>query len=168
MKCVHIYILFCMSSVPPWIVKSSTGTDDATWPMWVSSSSGRPVDGQLILLGWPSRVKKPAHQTRWMCCKIHQQMKQQQNACFFFFLDYHHKVWYILQLILNCQTVRWPQKDAPRDKCVKIFFFLGLINHFNLKKKKGNSTNLFACYRSYCEWIIHVCFIYLFIFILTS
>ncbi len=66
MKCVHIYVLFFRSSAPPWIVKSSTGTDDATCPMWDSSSSDRPVDGQLILLGWPSRVKKPAHQTQWL------------------------------------------------------------------------------------------------------
>lgn len=29
--------------------------------MWVSSSSVRPVDGQVRLLGWPSRLKKPTH-----------------------------------------------------------------------------------------------------------
>lgn len=46
---------------PPWMVKSSTGTEEATCPMWVSSSSVRPVDGQVRLLGWPSRLKKPTH-----------------------------------------------------------------------------------------------------------
>lgn len=46
--------------LPPWMVKSSTGTELATWPMCVKSSSFRPVEGQVMLRGWPSRVKKPA------------------------------------------------------------------------------------------------------------
>jgi len=45
---------------PPWMVKSSTGTDEATPPMWFRFSSVRPVEGQLMDFGCPSRVKKPA------------------------------------------------------------------------------------------------------------
>lgn len=46
--------------LPPWMVKSFSGTDDATLPMWQSCSSVMPVDSQLILLGSPSRVKNSA------------------------------------------------------------------------------------------------------------
>lgn len=49
---------------PPWAEKSGTGTEAATFPMWLSSSSLMPVDGQLIVLGWPSRVKKPKYSDR--------------------------------------------------------------------------------------------------------
>lgn len=41
------------------MVKSSTGTEEATCPMWVRFSSVRPVEGQLMDFGCPSRVKKP-------------------------------------------------------------------------------------------------------------
>ncbi len=36
---------------PPWMVKSSTGTDEATCPMWFRFSSVRPVEGQLMDFG---------------------------------------------------------------------------------------------------------------------
>ncbi len=45
-------------TVPPCIVKSSTGTEAAIFPIWLSSSSLMPVGGQFILLGCPSSVKK--------------------------------------------------------------------------------------------------------------
>ena len=41
------------------MVKFSTGTELATFPMCVRMSSVRPVGGQVMLLGCPSRVKKP-------------------------------------------------------------------------------------------------------------
>lgn len=45
--------------LPPWMVKFSTGTELATFPMCVRTSSVKPVEGQDMLLGCPSRVKKP-------------------------------------------------------------------------------------------------------------
>ena len=48
------------TAVPPCIVKSSSGTDAAMFPICPSSSSLIPVEGQLRDLGCPSRVKKPA------------------------------------------------------------------------------------------------------------
>lgn len=47
-------------TAPPCMVKSSTGTEAAMFPMWLSSSSLMPVGGQLIVLGCPSSVKKSA------------------------------------------------------------------------------------------------------------
>lgn len=44
---------------PVWILKSSRGTELATLPMWVSTSSGIPVAGHVMLLGSPSTLKKP-------------------------------------------------------------------------------------------------------------
>lgn len=41
------------------MVKSSTGTEEATCPIWFRFSSVRPVEGQLMDFGCPSRVKKP-------------------------------------------------------------------------------------------------------------
>lgn len=57
---------------PPWMVKFSTGTELATFPMWVKMSSSRPVEGQVMLLGCPSRVKKPGQGESSQClmCKI--------------------------------------------------------------------------------------------------
>lgn len=52
--------------LPPWMVKFSTGTELATFPMWAKTSSSRPVEGQDMLLGCPSRVKKPKRtETGW-------------------------------------------------------------------------------------------------------
>lgn len=47
------------ASLPPWMVKFSTGTELATFPMCVRTSSVKPVEGQDMLRGCPSRVKKP-------------------------------------------------------------------------------------------------------------
>ena len=46
--------------VPPCIVKSSTGTEEAMFPICLSSSSLMPVGGLCIVLGCPSRLKKSA------------------------------------------------------------------------------------------------------------
>jgi len=69
---------------PPCIVKSSTGTEAAMFPMWLSSSSLMPVEGQIIDLGWPSRVKKPKHaHTKRHCKHVTQQLNESALFCFF-------------------------------------------------------------------------------------
>lgn len=54
----------CTATSPVWILKSSRGTELATLPMWVSTSSGTPVGGQVMLLGSPSTLKKPEGRVR--------------------------------------------------------------------------------------------------------
>lgn len=54
-------------TLPACMVKSGTGTEAATPPMWRSISSLMPVEGQLMLLGRPSCVKKPTkNQKQWL------------------------------------------------------------------------------------------------------
>ena len=48
-----------MATSPEWILKSSRGTELTMLPMWVSTSSGMPVVGHVMLLGYPSTLKKP-------------------------------------------------------------------------------------------------------------
>lgn len=57
-------------TVPPCMVKSSTGTEAAMFPMWQSCSSLMPVEGQLIVLGCPSLVKNSTNRhTNTVQCK---------------------------------------------------------------------------------------------------
>lgn len=59
-SCFIIILIYTtvQTNSPGWIVKSSTGTELAVWPMCCSTSSSRPVETQVMLLGSPSDVKK--------------------------------------------------------------------------------------------------------------
>lgn len=61
------------------MVKSSTGTDEAICPMWFRFSSVRPVEGQLMDLGCPSRVKKPGDNMKKKKKKKRDVHKKQEN-----------------------------------------------------------------------------------------
>lgn len=59
------------------MVKSSTGTEEAICPMWFRFSSVRPVEGQLMDLGCPSRVKKPGKKKKKR--DVHKKQRQKST-----------------------------------------------------------------------------------------